>query len=67
MSNMDRVITTEIFVNGESRPASDGAVYDIFNPARPSELVGHAAAATENHDYVKSWGMANRAAREAAE
>ncbi|MEO1248934.1 MAG: aldehyde dehydrogenase family protein [Pseudomonadota bacterium] len=44
---MDTPITTEIFVDGESRPASDGGVYDLFNPARPSELVGHAAAATE--------------------
>lgn len=47
MSNMDHVITTEIVINGEVRPASDGAVYDLFNPARPSELVGHAAAATK--------------------
>ena len=44
---MDQIITTEIFVNGESRPASNKAVYDISNPARPSELVGHAASATE--------------------
>lgn len=47
MSNIDQVITTEIYVGGESRPASDKAVYDIFNPARPTELVGHAAAATD--------------------
>ena len=46
MSNIDQIITTELFIGGESRPASDKAVYDIFNPARPSELVGHAAAAT---------------------
>lgn len=47
MTNMDQIITTEIFVNGELRSASDGAVYDIHNPARPDELVGHAASATE--------------------
>jgi acyl-CoA reductase-like NAD-dependent aldehyde dehydrogenase len=47
MSNMDREITTEIFIGGESRPASDKGLYDIFNPARPSERVGMAAAATE--------------------
>lgn len=47
MNNMDQVTTTEIFINGEARRASDGAVYDIFNPARPDELVGHAASATE--------------------
>lgn len=44
----DQVVTTEIFVNGDSRAASDGGLYDIFNPARPSELVGRAAAATED-------------------
>lgn len=43
---MDEVVTTTLFVDGEARPASDGGVYDLFNPARPSELVGHAAAAT---------------------
>ena len=47
MSNIDQAITTDIFIDGERRAASDGGVYDIFNPARPSELVGHAAAATE--------------------
>ncbi len=47
MSNIDREVTTELFVNGESRPASDRGTYEIFNPARPSELVGRAAAATE--------------------
>lgn len=46
MNNMDQVITTEITVGGETRPATGGAVYDLYNPARPSELVGHAAAAT---------------------
>ena len=47
MSNMDRVITTDILINGENRPASGGRVYDLFNPARPSELVGHAASASK--------------------
>ncbi|WP_305984478.1 aldehyde dehydrogenase family protein [Roseibium sp. MMSF_3544] len=46
MTNMDQVITTDIFINGEGRPASGGAVYDLYNPARPAELVGHAAAAS---------------------
>lgn len=48
MSNIDQVITTDIFVNGEARPASNGATYDLYNPARPSELVGHAASATKD-------------------
>ena len=46
MSNMDQVITTDIYIGGDRRPASDGGTYDLYNPARPSELVGHAAAAT---------------------
>lgn len=48
MSNMDQVITTDIFIGGSNRPASNGAVYDLFNPARPTELVGQAAAATRD-------------------
>ena len=38
-------VTTELFIDGEPRPASQGRTYEIFNPARPDELVGHAAAA----------------------
>ncbi len=48
MSNMDQIVTTDILIDGEIRPASNGAVYDLHNPARPSELVGHAAAATKD-------------------
>ncbi len=64
MSNMDQVITTQIVINGETRAASNGAVYDLYNPARPSELVGHAAAATREdmntaveaaHDAFPAW------------
>ena len=71
---MDQIITTEIFVNGESRPASNKAVYDIFNPARPSELVGHAASATEKdvedavqaaHAAFPSWAALSFAERAA--
>ena len=39
MSNMDQVITTDITINGETRPATNNALYDLFNPARPTELV----------------------------
>ncbi|MGR3660995.1 MAG: aldehyde dehydrogenase family protein [Paracoccaceae bacterium] len=46
-SNMDRVATTNLFINGEYRPAHNGRTYDIMNPARPSELVGHAAAGSK--------------------
>lgn len=56
MSNMDQIITTDIFIGGNHRPASNGALYDLHNPARPSELVGHAAAATREDvdDAVKA-------------
>lgn len=47
-SNIDRVITTELFINGEARPAAGGRTYDIRNPARPAELVGHAAAGSKD-------------------
>jgi acyl-CoA reductase-like NAD-dependent aldehyde dehydrogenase len=47
MSNMDQIVRTDIFINGKNRPASNGATYELHNPARPSELVGHAAAATK--------------------
>lgn len=43
---MQPEVTTQLFIDGEVRPASNDGVYDIFNPARPSELVGRAAAAT---------------------
>ena len=39
------MITTDIYIGGDRRPASDGGTYDLYT-ARPSELVGHAAAAT---------------------
>ena len=39
-------VTTELFWDGKSRPAKNKRVYEIFNPARPSELVGYAAAAS---------------------
>ena len=56
MSDMDQIITTDIFIGGNHRPASNGALYDLHNPARPSELVGHAAAATREDvdDAVKA-------------
>ena len=41
----DEPITTELFIDGQARPATAGRTYEIFNPARPDELVGHAAAA----------------------
>ncbi|MFC6674261.1 aldehyde dehydrogenase family protein [Marinobacterium aestuariivivens] len=53
-------IETELFINGQSCKASDGGTYAIHNPARPDELVGHAAAATV--EDVKSAVQAAHAA-----
>ena len=67
-------VTTDLFINGETRPAVGGATYGIVNPARPSETVGHAAAAgradvdaaiNAAHDAFAGWSalsMAERAA-----
>lgn len=40
-------ITTQLYIDGQARPAVDGGTYPLHNPARPSELVGHVAAGTE--------------------
>jgi acyl-CoA reductase-like NAD-dependent aldehyde dehydrogenase len=39
-------IETQLYIDGASCGASDGNLYSIHNPARPSELVGRAAAGT---------------------
>ena len=46
IDNIDAPVTTGIFIDGEAREAQDGRTYDLFNPARPDELVGHAASAS---------------------
>lgn len=45
-----------IFINGDARKAENGATYDLYNPARPSERVGCAALASKADvdDAVKS-------------
>jgi len=43
---MTDTVETQLFIDGAACPASDGGTYDIFNPARPTELVGRAAAGT---------------------
>ncbi len=60
MEYADRPITTDLFINGESRAAAANRTYEINNPARPSELVGHAAAA--NADDIDSAVKAAHAA-----
>ncbi len=43
----DAPVRTELFIDGQACPASGERHYAIHNPARPEELVGHAAAGTE--------------------
>jgi len=43
-----QAVRTDLFINGAMRPATGGASYEIVNPARPSEVVGHAASATRD-------------------
>ena len=43
---MTNAVETHLFIDGAARPASDGGTYEIYNPARPTELVGRAAAGT---------------------
>lgn len=46
MLSQESPVTTELFIDGAPRPAAGNRVYELFNPARPSELVGYAAAAS---------------------
>lgn len=46
IQNIDTPVTTGIYIGGEAREATGGRTYDLYNPARPDELVGHAALAT---------------------
>ncbi len=43
---IDAPVTTGLYIGGESRAATGGGTYELFNPARPDQLVGHAADAT---------------------
>ena len=60
MSNIDRPIETQLFIDGELCKASDAGTYPIYNPARPDELVGHVAKATRD-DVDAAVAAANRA------
>lgn len=43
---MTDLVQTQLYIDGAPCDASDGGSYAIHNPARPKELVGHAAAGT---------------------
>lgn len=68
------IITTQLYINGQSRAASDDGTYPLHNPARPTELVGHVAAGTESdvddavraaHSAFPSWSALSYAERAA--
>lgn len=52
--------TTKQYIDGEPVAASSGATYELFNPARPDELVGHAANGTSD-DVERACNAAQRA------
>lgn len=65
-------VETQLFINGDVRPASHGHSYEIFNLARPCELVRRAAAATPDdvetamrgaHASFPAWSALNYSAR----
>lgn len=43
-----KIVTTQLFINGQYQDSSSGEVYEIHNPARPDELVGYAASGQIN-------------------
>lgn len=57
---MNEVVETKLYIDGSVCAASDGGTYDIFNPARPSELVGRAAAGTPD-DVERAMQAARKA------
>lgn len=74
IQNLDAPVTTQLFINGEIREARNGATYPIYNPARPDELVGHAASASAEdvdaavqgaHAAFPSWSSTSYAERAA--
>lgn len=44
---MTNAIQTNLYINGEWCEPVNGKYYAVHNPARPEELVGHAASATQ--------------------
>ena len=41
----DGGVETGLYIGGEVRPSTTGTTYELRNPARPGEIVGHAALA----------------------
>ena len=49
-----------LFIDGRAVPAEGGRTYAVHNPARPAEVVGHAAAASRG-DVDRAFEAARRA------
>lgn len=47
MTDIADIVRTTLFIDGEERQAKGSREYGQFNPARPKELVGHAALAAK--------------------
>ena len=43
------LITTQLYIDGRYVDATNGETYDIYNPAKPTELIGYAARADINN------------------
>ena len=70
----DAPVTTGNYIDGVARPAECGRTYALYNPARPDELVGHAAlssavdvdaAARAAHAAYPAWSRTSYAERAA--
>ena len=46
MAGKDSTVKTDLFIGGVERPPTGQEYYQLYNPARPEELVGEAASAT---------------------
>jgi len=49
-----------LYIDGRAQPASGGRTYPVHNPARPREVVGHAALASRE-DVDRAFAAAQRA------
>lgn len=70
----DAPVTTGNYIDGVARPADGGRTYALFNPARPDELVGHAALSSVSdvdaavraaHGAFAAWSRTSYAERAA--
>lgn len=41
--NLEKIVETQLVINGEWRTSLSGQLYEVHNPANPEEIVGQAA------------------------